>query len=120
MKTRADFIRWLKPGRVLVMTRNDWKPVVFPGETPKPSIIGVPAVVEKVQTTSFAVRREGRENLSWCDIHKAAHMKYDGQTLIVCLNCDGTFDKQMHYLLFDDQQAYNLHLDQPVEITRVS
>lgn len=96
VRTLADFKRFLAlPGATVQITRNDWADAtktIHP-LTPKANYWDTKQVATlQSNTVQFTTG-------SWLKFPKAAHARFDGDTVTLCMNQDGTFKDVLVYKL---------------------
>lgn len=95
VRSLADFKRFLDtPGATVQIIRNDWSdgtktphPII-----PKPEYWNTKQVVKRQSNGVFFTS-------GWLTFPKAAHARYEGETVTFCMNQDGTFQHLLVYRL---------------------
>lgn len=95
VRSLADFKRFLAmPGATVQVIRNDWSDAtktIHP-ITPKPGYFD-PKQVSKLQSNGVYF------TTGWLQFPKSAHARFDGDTVTLCMNQDGTFTHVLVYKL---------------------
>lgn len=96
VKSLADFKRFLAvPGATLQVVRNDWMDPAKTSHplTAKPNYFDAKQV-QKLQSNTVQFTTGG-----WLQFPKAAHAKFDGDTVTLDMNQDGAFTQVLVYKL---------------------
>lgn len=98
--TLAAFRRFLAaPGATLQVIRNDW---MDPAQTPHP-LTPKPGYWEPKQVTRLQSNAVRFTTGSYLPFPKAAHVRFDGDSVTICLNQDGSFRQVLVYRLTQAQ-----------------
>jgi hypothetical protein len=92
----ADFKRFLAaPGATVQVIQNDWSDPAKTLHPIKPNAgYFDPKTVAKLQSNSVQFSNGG-----WLQFPKSAHARFDGDTVTLCMNQDGSFSQVLVYKL---------------------
>jgi len=96
VRSLADFKRFLAlPGATVQVTRNDW---MDPAKTTHP-VRSTPEYWAAKQVQRLQAKTVQFTSGSWLQFPKAAHVRFTGDTVTLCMDQDGTFRAQLVYQL---------------------
>jgi len=96
VRSLADFKRFLaEPGATLQIIQNDW---MNPEKTSHP-IAAKPNYFEPRQVARLQSNTVMFTSGGWLRFPKAKHARFDGDTVTLCMNDDGTFKHVLVYKL---------------------